>query len=79
MFQGNQPGALIPNPKPEPLTLNHKSSILNPKPKSRKASLKPETFEGLHLPLAVTGALVEDLFVDLYSDTKALAWVDPRP
>eukprot|EP00439_Symbiodinium_sp_Y106_P022618 s5901_g2.t2 len=39
----------------------------------QKASLKPETFEGLHLPLAVTGALVEDLFVDLSSDTKEMA------
>ncbi|CAE7216166.1 unnamed protein product [Symbiodinium sp. CCMP2456] len=33
----------------------------------QKASLKPEAFAQLHLPVTVTGGLIEDLFIDFFS------------
>ncbi|CAE7769230.1 unnamed protein product, partial [Symbiodinium pilosum] len=33
----------------------------------QKASLKSEAFEQLHLPVTVTGGLIEDLFIDFFS------------
>lgn len=33
----------------------------------QKASLKPEAFSQLHLPVTVTGGLIEDLFIDFFS------------
>ncbi|CAE7738667.1 unnamed protein product, partial [Symbiodinium pilosum] len=36
----------------------------------QKASLKPEAFQGLHLPIAITGGLIEDLYVEVPGGAK---------